>query len=459
MNGSIKVCSILFWASFVTSTVTLSAQPLAATVLWTYNAGTTIVSTPTLASDGTVILGTYGGVCAVTNNGSIASNKWNFVTGTTGGNSTAVIGADGTIYVGSGDLHLYAISPSGIQAWAFPFRSIAPTSPALGSDGAIYVEADGILYALTPKGAQTWAYTNYGSGFPNCPTIASDGTIYMGANGSTLWATAPDGSLRWSWSLPRPINNTDMGDSPAIGRDGSIYATCNDLLAFSPAGTNVWSTSAGSFIGSPAIGADGTIYVANYGTMSLSAIRPGGQVAWTVLSGTGYRPPATTPAIDAAGMIYYCVSNGLWAVTPNGQVAWTVTAPGDPGVGGEFATTSPIIGPDGTIYAALGNILYAVASGTNGPTNSPWPMYRQNVRHTGRVEKPSLAAPQKRSDNNFQLQMYPQQLGLTYTIESSTNLNTWTSLTSFVATSLPMPFVDLSASNSPMKFYRAFSGP
>ena len=71
--------------------------------------------------------------------------------------------------------------------------------------------------------------------------------------------------------------------------------------------------------------------------------------------------------------------------------------------------------------------------------------------------KPALAQPQRRSDANFQFQLYPQQIGLTYTIEASTNLNTWTSLTSFVATSLPMPVTDLSASNSPGKFYRAYS--
>ncbi|HEV2392525.1 MAG TPA: hypothetical protein VG146_09200 [Verrucomicrobiae bacterium] len=84
-------------------------------------------------------------------------------------------------------------------------------------------------------------------------------------------------------------------------------------------------------------------------------------------------------------------------------------------------------------------------------------MYRQNIRHTGKVEKPAVGQPQKRSDSNFQFQMYPQQIGLSYTIETSTNLNTWTSLTSFVATSLPMPVTDLSASNSPSKFYRAYS--
>ena len=72
---------------------------------------------------------------------------------------------------------------------------------------------------------------------------------------------------------------------------------------------------------------------------------------------------------------------------------------------------------------------------------------------------PMPCAAQKRSDANFQFQLYAQQLGQTYTIESSTNLNTWTSLTSFVATTLPMDVVDLTASNAPARVYRAWSPP
>ena len=126
---------------------------------------------------------------------------------------------------------------------------------------------------------------------------------------------------------------------------------------------------------------------------------------------------------------------------------------------GDQALTSPVIGPDGTIYGTLGARLYAIASGTNGPANSPWPMYQQNARHTGKVEKPALKQPQKRSDANFEFQLYPQQLGLTYTVESSSNLYNWTSVTSFVANTLPTDVVDLTASNAPARFYRAFSGP
>ena len=424
------------------------------TLLWTYSAGGPITSSPALASDGTIVIGTSSGVYAVTNNGTSASNKWAFATGAGGanGNTAPVIGSDGTIYVGSGDLHLYAIAPSGSQIWAFPFRSIPPTVPAIAADGSVYVQGDGILYALGSGGTQAWAYTNFSDGVGS-PVIAPDGGIYSAnGGGNALYGLSPSGKLKWTYS---PQNGRFSCDSPAVDASGNAYISFGPLFKISNDGTNFWAATAG--FGSPAIGPDGTTYVANFGTLSLSAIQLDGRVDWTVLSGIGYQTPATTPAIDAAGMIYYCVSNAVWALNPKGDVTWAITAPGDPGPGGSFARTSPILGPDGTIYAALGNLLYAIASGTNAPANSPWPMYRQNARHTGKIEKPALAHPQKRSDANFQFDLFSQQLGQSFIIETSTNLNTWTSLTSIVATTLPTAVADLTATNAPFRFYRAVS--
>ena len=111
----------------------------------------------------------------------------------------------------------------------------------------------------------------------------------------------------------------------------------------------------------------------------------------------------------------------------------------------------------------MNDTLYAIATGTNGPANSPWPMYRHDAQHTGRAQKsaaqsPSLKQPQKRSDANFQFQLYGQ-LGQSYTVETSTNLGEWSSLTSFVATTVPMDVVDLNASNYAARFYRTSSPP
>ena len=59
------------------------------------------------------------------------------------------MGADGTIYVGSYDHHLYAVNPDGSQKWKFATGDFVASSPAVGADGTIYVGSyDHHLYAV-----------------------------------------------------------------------------------------------------------------------------------------------------------------------------------------------------------------------------------------------------------------------------------------------------------------------
>ncbi len=453
---------------FLGVAASLGSQPPPGTVLWTYEAASTILWSPALAADGTIYIGTYTGLYAITKAGACVSNKWVFPAHTRGSPS---IGADGTIYFGddSTNVNLNALDPSGALLWAFPIQKLSQSlvtirsSPAVAGDNTIYCVASGRLYAFTHDGTRKWDVQIDDGSIVSAlsPVVGADGTIYVGSNLGLFYAFNPEGTVKWSvGGLGNP------GESAAIGADGTVYFTSGlsptvPLYAFAPDGTRLWSNWTNEFSGaSPVVGKDGTIYVGSYPGRTLYAVRPDGVATWQALSEftLRYPPPPTSPATDTSGMLYYCVSNSVFALTSQGQVQWVVTAPGTPAVGTFWATTSPVIGPDGTIYAALNTKLYAIA-GTNALGDTPWPMYRQNARHTGKVEKPVLKPPQKRSDANFEFQLYPQQLGLTYTVESSSNLYKWTSLTSFVANTLPTDVVDLTASNAPARFYRAFSGP
>ena len=83
-------------------------------------------------------------------------------------------------------------------------------------------------------------------------------------------------------------------------------------------------------------------------------------------------------------------------------------------------------------------------------------MYRQNARHTGKIEKPFINLPKKRADANFEFQLYAQ-IDQTQTVQTSTDLVTWSSLTNVAVTNVPMDVVDLCASNFPSRFYRTLS--
>jgi len=64
--------------------------------------------------------------------------------------SSPAIGSDGTVYVGADDDKLYAINgKSGVKLWEFEIGRFVRSSPAIGSDGTVYVGADdNKLYAI-----------------------------------------------------------------------------------------------------------------------------------------------------------------------------------------------------------------------------------------------------------------------------------------------------------------------
>ena len=74
---------------------------------------------------------------------------WGFETGYHVVSSPA-IGSDGTVYVGSKDNKLYAINgKSGVKLWEFETGDGVYSSPAIGSDGTVYVGSfDKKLYAI-----------------------------------------------------------------------------------------------------------------------------------------------------------------------------------------------------------------------------------------------------------------------------------------------------------------------
>jgi outer membrane protein assembly factor BamB len=148
---------------------------------------------------------------------------WAFATGGSVHSSPA-IGSDGTIYVGSDDNNLYAINPDGSKKWAFETGPVS-SSPAIGSDGTIYVgsvDLDHNLYAINPDGSKKWAFNTDHYVFSS-PAIGSDGTIYVGSWDYNLYAINPDSSKKWAFETGGVVDS-----SPAIGSDGTIYVGSSD---------------------------------------------------------------------------------------------------------------------------------------------------------------------------------------------------------------------------------------
>jgi outer membrane protein assembly factor BamB len=284
--------------------------------------------------------------------------KWAFKTGSYVQSSPA-IGSDGTIYVGSYDDNLHAINPRGRKKWAFDTGDSVFSSPAIGSDGTIYVGSitepfglpllfpEPLLYAINPDGSKKWAFDT-GGAVDSSPAIGSDGTIYVGCHGSYLYAINPDGSKKWAFETGDIVDS-----SPAIGTDGTIYfgSWDDNLYAINPDGSKKWEFETGSIVGSPAIGSDGTVYVGSYDD-NLHAINPDGSKKWAFKTGDNV---GSSPAIGRDGTIY--VGSGdknLYAINPDGSKKWAFET-------GDSVFSSPAIGSDGTIYfGSQDNNLYAI---------------------------------------------------------------------------------------------------
>jgi outer membrane protein assembly factor BamB len=265
------------------------------------------------------------------------------------------IGADGTIYFGDYNGRVYALTPDGKVKWSLTLDAAPSNSLTIGADGTIFVPVVAGLYALSDDGNSAsvkWQF-QAGGEFQLAswsPAIASDGTIYLASTG--LYALNPDGTEKWEFSM----GGAEVGGSPAVGPDGTIYVGSNDtnLYAINPDGSEKWTfATATATESAPAIGADGTIYFGC--VVNLCALTDGGQgdvtEDWSVQVGSlGF----SAPAIGADGTIYVGANSvgptgALWAINPDGSIRWKFV-----GRGG-FADFSPVIGPDGTIYTTSGN--------------------------------------------------------------------------------------------------------
>src|SRR5262249_19735060 len=108
--------------------------------------------------------------------------------------SSAAIGADGTVYFGSDDQHLYAVSPDGRKLWSYAAFAPIQSSPAVGRDGTIYVGShDFSLHAVNPNGTPKWRFFTLGP-VESSPIVGADGTIYAGSDDARLYAVNPNGT-------------------------------------------------------------------------------------------------------------------------------------------------------------------------------------------------------------------------------------------------------------------------
>ncbi|MDM7926417.1 MAG: PQQ-binding-like beta-propeller repeat protein [bacterium] len=282
---------------------------------------------------------------------------------------------------------LSAQTGSGRRRWVFPIEGTVVQSPAIGSDGTVYIgtgifsdslSAD-VLYAIRLDGTLKWK-RHLGRAVHSSVSLDSEDNLYFIAgnpgtgdrmdavvisfdsSGTTRWTSEPVG-----WMFPLPFS----GFTPAVASDGTVYVCGRySLFALRGDGTVKWRYDfplrehifgsgsvdiVGSHYSAPTVGPDGTVYVntlrGGFGKQIVEggvyAIRPDGALKWRTRDAGG----TAAPIIGGDGTIYAAIggygtadSSRILAIRIDGTIRWTVET-------GLWIQASPSIGPDGTLYA------------------------------------------------------------------------------------------------------------
>lgn len=297
--------------------------------------------------------------------------KWKFQTADEIWSSPVV--ADGVVYFGSDDDHLYAVDvESGEEIWRFKTGEDIHSSPAIAG-GLVYILSyDGYLYAVDiQSGQQVWKFNTLErsilSEFPrpswddfmSSPVVA-DGVVYIGGLDPLHCFFALDaktGDEIWNF---KPERGDQIRSSPAIFGDTVLFGGFSDFYALdTKKGELKWSFSINGSSGyAPAVDEDGTVYFSSKDTHLYAVDVNTGEEKWrNNLAGGSW--VTSSPAI-ANGLIYAGTSDGtrLFAVDQEkGETQWSFNAKG-------YVWSSPAAQEEIVYVGSRNGHLYAVDAST-----------------------------------------------------------------------------------------------
>ncbi len=396
--SDVRICTAAAILSMIVILTHLQVYADPGDVLWKYQTGGQVNSSPVLAADGTVYVGSQDKkLYAIAPDGSL---KW---TCTTGGEivSAPAVAADGTVYVGSTDNSFYALNPDdGISKWSYRTGDALTSSPVIGTDGVYIGSKDNTIYAFNSAGTIIHRYALNGSISYSSPVIGSDGTLYIGSVNNNVYAIKSGGSFLWFQPY---TTGGGVTSSPALMPDGTVIVGSWDdyLYAIKPDRTLKWKYQTGGAIdqSSPAVGSDGTIYIGSWDNY-LHAVNPAtGELKWKFKGTEGDFGFVSSPSVGAGGTVYIgSTDTYLYAVSSDSKEKWKCKTEG-------AIISSAAVGADGTVYVgSQDGYLYAVegdlewqyaeyVSPSAGYANSHWPKFGQNNFNLHRRPAFHLTAP------------------------------------------------------------------
>ena len=347
--------------------------PTNPTAAWRYGTGSAIMSGPVIAADGTIYVGTENArVVAVTPSG---QQKWSYDLPDGGGGAPAylALNARGHVVFGTQNGYIIGLQTDGKEEWRFDtrnapygsdeFQAVRGAAGGGANSGRMYFGTErGLVYELE-DGAFAGIRRAEQDGAVRAGTaITPDGTLIWATLGRAVYGGALGGGDKWRLVLDGAILAT-----PLAGAQSMVYVVTDKGSVYAINSTNGeqrWRVTPGEakqMRAAPVLGSDGSILVGG-DEGRLFALDPAtGATRWT------YGTPAAlavAPAVGANGLIYLPSNDGnLYVLTAAGQLLSKVN------VDGTFDGSSPAIGADGTVYVGTrgSNSLFAFKEGTPIP--------------------------------------------------------------------------------------------
>ena len=257
----------------------------------------------------------------------------------------------------------------GEVVWTFPMQSATASSPAIGTDGTVYVgsgASDKKVFALDgTTGAEKWEFPT-GDSVPYAVAVGVDGTVYAVSADQRLYALdGATGHKRWEFS-----NGTPLVADPVVGRDGKVYIYSHGVLPSQgvlaldgQSGSPVWAQPVWRMVPylPVAIAPDGTLCCSGFllfgadtanGVIKWASSIVGAQIVQTSPSVVYWQPRV---AVGSNGVLYAAADQLCALDAATGTVKWQRPGTTDP----PGATNSPytgygslILGPKGVLFVA-----------------------------------------------------------------------------------------------------------
>jgi outer membrane protein assembly factor BamB len=180
--------------------------------------------------------------------------------------SSPAVADDGTVYVGSQDHHLYAVAPDGNVRWRVDLGADIDSAPAIEDDGTVVVGSDkGEVVALDPTGDVKW-HTDVGGFVRGAMSVARDGTVLAGTYGPTPALVALDpanGRQRFRFAIAGTgAPEFGIHGGPVEDAKGRLYFGAQDDNAYclSADGALVWKFKTGGDV-------DAALVITPHGTL------------------------------------------------------------------------------------------------------------------------------------------------------------------------------------------------